>query len=134
MAVEIDLHLSVSPFHDLGDPLLDEVLARRRQNRRGLWVPSVEDDYGLALVEALIEAPANRLRRLWELEILAQRLSAGQRQRMRRQFGLRRWAEPLPRQIFDGLQGGLLALIVGSRRPLAQTRSSLAMMLRRFMA
>ena len=147
MTVEVDLHLAVSPFHAIGDPLLNGVLERRRRNGRGLWVPSLEDDYGLALVEALIEAPANRLRRLWELEILAQRLSAGQRQRMRRRFGLRRWAEPLPRQIFDSLQGrlvmrhrhqlmvrygGLLALILGSRHPVAQTWSSVGMMLECF--
>ena len=147
LTLALDFHLGVSPFHSEGGGVLAGLLARRVRNAAGLWVLPPEDDYGMALVEALIESPANRLRRLWELDALAARLSAGEHQRMRRRFGLRRWSRHLPERVFRGLQGrlpmrdrkqvlvrygGLATLIAGSRRPLAQTRDSLSLMLRRF--
>ena len=143
----LDFHLGISPFHSEGGDQFEVLMQRRIRNGAGVWVLSPEDDYGMALIEALIEAPANRLRRLWELELLLARLSEGERQRMRRRFGLRRWAHRLPEQVFTRLQGttsmqkreqllvrysGLSLLILASRRPLRQTRDSIGLMLRRF--
>jgi len=147
VTIELDMHLALSPFHAEGGAVYEQLMRRRVRNAAGLWVLAPEDDYGMALIEALIEAPANRLRRLWELEALHGRLKAGERQRMRRRFGLRRWASQLPEFVFRRVQGtvpmqrpeqlmvrygGLSTLIFASRRPLHQTRSSLGLMLRRF--
>ena len=50
-------------------------------------------DTSVEAIEALIEAPANRLRRLWELDALAARLSAGAHLKVRQRFGVRRWGQ-----------------------------------------
>ena len=149
LEVQLDFHLSVSPFHSEGGAGYELLMQRRVRNAHGLWVLSPEDDYGMALLEALIEAPANRLRRLWELDSLYERLKPGERQRMRRRFGLRRWAHRLPHLVFRRIQGtpvmynarqllvrygGLSMLILASRRPVRQTRNSIGLMLRRFRA
>ena len=149
LEVQLDFHLSVSPFHSEGGAGYELLMQRRIRNAHGLWVLSPEDDYGMALIEALIEAPANRLRRLWELDVLYERLKPGERQRMRRHFGLRRWAHRLPHLVFRRIQGtpvmhsarqllvrygGLSMLILASRRPVRQTRDSIGLMLRRFRA
>ena len=147
LEVQLDFHLSVSPFHSEGGAGYALLMQRRVRNTQGLWVLPPEDDYGMALIEALIEAPANRLRRLWELDVLHERLKPGERQRMRRRFGLRRWAHRLPHLVFRRVQGtpvmynarqllvrygGLSMLILASRRPVRQTRDSIGLMLRRF--
>jgi hypothetical protein len=146
--VDLDIHLAPSPFHAQSSSLQRALLNGRQQTAAGLWVASAEDEYGLNLLEALMEAPANRLRRLWELDALKERLSPGELQRMRRRFGLRRWAHSLPSAIFDLLQGtptmrtrnqlmtrytGVLALITASRRPLRQSADTLRLMARRFL-
>lgn len=149
LRIELDVHLAPSPFHAEGHELQERLLAGRVSQASGLFVPSPEDDYGIALIEALIEAPANRLRRIWELEALQQRLSPEQERKACRRFALHRYARGFPAQILKHLQGrllmrnseqllvrygGLLALLGGSRRPFKQSTNSLAMMLRRFRA
>ena len=70
LEVQLDFHLSVSPFHSEGGAGYELLMQRRIRNAHGLWVLSPEDDYGMALIEALIEALANRLRRLWDFDVL----------------------------------------------------------------
>jgi len=69
----LDGHGALSWFGSADPVSMHRYLSRRRQID-GCWLASPEDDFAIALAEALVDSSQRSLRRIWELQGLAERL------------------------------------------------------------
>lgn len=88
MAPAVDVHLDFSLFGGRCRGAMEQALARRR-SVQGLWLPSAEDDWLIALIESLQGLRQRSLRRHWERQGLADRLDPSIRRTVLKRFGLR---------------------------------------------
>lgn len=83
----VDIHFDFSFFGQRCPGAMERALERRRRVE-GLWLPDLETDWIIALIESLQSLRQRSLRRQWELEGLGHRLAPRERRNILMRFGL----------------------------------------------
>jgi hypothetical protein len=134
--VPVDLHRTWHGFVGgaEGRILAAECSGLRRQNFAS---PSARDDLRIALYETIYSVWNNPLRRLWELQILVERLAPPELAALLGSMGLRSSALTIARRFIAApwlrrsrRSAGVLAMLLVSRRPVMRARELAAMRLR----